>query len=603
MSRNWVCPQCGAFNPQRKDICWQCGTSRTEEDQPALSPASSPGHPSYGMGYVVLCLVSIGGGYGLLRLGWNPNELKSWLLWAISAGIILGAILRYRFALIQKKHSSRSCLNSRAIIFATLAQAALLAMVSGFVGLSRHCRSIGCCSPSVTGAIQQGICKWLPPFAFLAVFLIHGIGKLLIRRTRGQTAESARKLQQDMDVLSIFVASIVGISMRRLPTLYLLGPITYFLLRLDIARRKRRGREVSPMPSNATSQIIVTSQLVFSGLALWPFWRRGLHKAAIPFMMVWVAYQIKDWLLAAALLKPTSPMYQRIKTWVKHIADWGPLALRLMLVFSLASWALMGILIIGHLLAENPTPEAVERLFPLIIVAVCGIIMITLMIILGLAGRVAAIALLLISFLYPLPSRSIEWYAVLLLYLGTGRLSLWTEDKLLRRWAAADVPASHPGATHTQLSSTHPSAVGFERPVAWHEPFKLGQPLKIITGVATVMLTGYYVLALVLAIIVAFSGITSGIETFPNLMEHPAIAYVWEANLLFGFVYFGLIAFYFVHLIKNTAAPGATRIIFGIGMVSLPFIAMPLYYGAYIHRDPPPAWALRKTKVERASKT
>ena len=60
------------------------------------------------------------------------------------------------------------------------------------------------------------------------------------------------------------------------------------------------------------------------------------------------------------------------------------------------------------------------------------------------------------------------------------------------------------------------------------------------------------------------------------------------------FVRLALQAFYLAHVIRNTAAPDTLRVILGVGVFLLPFIAMSVYYYAYVWRDDPPDWALQK---------
>jgi hypothetical protein len=99
MSTNWVCPQCNAYNPPRRNRCWQCGTVRGES-----APSVSLGQADvalktlwgYWFGYVALCLVSLGAGYGVLRLWWTSVEILPWLFWGVGLVGIEAALLLYR---------------------------------------------------------------------------------------------------------------------------------------------------------------------------------------------------------------------------------------------------------------------------------------------------------------------------------------------------------------------------------------------------------------------------------------------------------------------------------------------------------------------------
>ncbi len=53
----------------------------------------------------------------------------------------------------------------------------------------------------------------------------------------------------------------------------------------------------------------------------------------------------------------------------------------------------------------------------------------------------------------------------------------------------------------------------------------------------------------------------------------------------------GLSAFYLAHIIKNTGASEVVRIILGVGVFLMPYLAMPVYYYVYIWLQDPPDWA------------
>jgi hypothetical protein len=79
-------------------------------------------------------------------------------------------------------------------------------------------------------------------------------------------------------------------------------------------------------------------------------------------------------------------------------------------------------------------------------------------------------------------------------------------------------------------------------------------------------------------------------DGFPLFMV-PFFA-IFPLHCLTILLQFVLMAFYLVHVIKNTNASETVRIILGIGCFFLPFIAMPIYYYLYIWREEPPEWAV-----------
>ena len=57
-----------------------------------------------------------------------------------------------------------------------------------------------------------------------------------------------------------------------------------------------------------------------------------------------------------------------------------------------------------------------------------------------------------------------------------------------------------------------------------------------------------------------------------------------------SFLALGLYAFYITHIILNKTGADVFRVVFGIGMLVLSIITMPLYYFIYILPDNPPKW-------------
>jgi hypothetical protein len=87
---------------------------------------------------------------------------------------------------------------------------------------------------------------------------------------------------------------------------------------------------------------------------------------------------------------------------------------------------------------------------------------------------------------------------------------------------------------------------------------KLSKPVRILIGLATTWFALY-----------------------PLSFSHP--------NHILQFV---LIPFYLIHVIKNVTASETFRILLGVGLFFLPFVAMPAYYYLYIWLDQPPVWAI-----------
>ena len=129
----------------------------------------------------------------------------------------------------------------------------------------------------------------------------------------------------------------------------------------------------------------------------------------------------------------------------------------------------------------------------------------------------------------------------------------------------------------------------------------VSKPVKYLLGFATFWYTIYLLLTII--VILLFFGymvvaLMQGGEAVSDLQPLLRRALSLEAMLpihLCSLVLeLGLLIFYLVHTIKNTAASDAMRIALGLGHLFLPFVAMPIYYYLYIWREKPPEWAAAK---------
>jgi hypothetical protein len=129
---------------------------------------------------------------------------------------------------------------------------------------------------------------------------------------------------------------------------------------------------------------------------------------------------------------------------------------------------------------------------------------------------------------------------------------------------------------------------------------KLSKPIKVIVGLATAWIVIYPLLFLAIWFLMAFGIFFSAGFQAAEASEVPPPAML-PFGLFFGIfpvhcltilLNFALIPFYLIHVIKNTAAAEAVRIILGVGIFFMGFIAMPVYFYLYIWREQPPAWAL-----------
>ena len=123
---------------------------------------------------------------------------------------------------------------------------------------------------------------------------------------------------------------------------------------------------------------------------------------------------------------------------------------------------------------------------------------------------------------------------------------------------------------------------------------------KIALGIATAIVTLIPLLFVAIWLIFVF-----GMNYFPTSFFDPFYGGGFDSirqlfDLFFGLIcclnllIYGLVAFYIVHIVKNTEGSQVIRILFALSLFFLPYIGMPVYYLIYIFPTRPPEWALEK---------
>ena len=69
----------------------------------------------------------------------------------------------------------------------------------------------------------------------------------------------------------------------------------------------------------------------------------------------------------------------------------------------------------------------------------------------------------------------------------------------------------------------------------------------------------------------------------------PGFIYSWPVGCISGLLYLALIVLYINHIRRHNTASATARVLWGAGIIFLPFVAMPAYYLLYVLRDQPSA--------------
>ena len=121
----------------------------------------------------------------------------------------------------------------------------------------------------------------------------------------------------------------------------------------------------------------------------------------------------------------------------------------------------------------------------------------------------------------------------------------------------------------------------------------ISKPVKILIGFLTAFAVLFpFVIAPAFMMIFVFS---SGFpffdpQSFTNPSDFqrtmfPMMMVFYPVMMCFSLIQLGLQIFYVIHEIKNKALNDTYRILFAIGTFLLPYVAMPIYFFAYLWKD------------------
>lgn len=307
----------------------------------------------------------------------------------------------------------------------TLARGLLLLLLSGFLF-----------SPRPTAPLL-----WAPAILLTASRLIDCFDGYVARVTRHDTKLGAI-LDIEFDGLDLLVAVLLGIQYGVLPGWYIVLAVSRQLFVMGLWLRSRAGKPNREWPPSDNRRVIAAYQTGFITVMLWPVFTPPLSTLASVLFAIPLIYSFgRDWLVVSYVIDPDSTFYQKARAGIKTFFEgWLPLLARMVAV------GLTGLI----LWREAPTfvhwqPYLTHIglvgtwLLPVliglfVIAAIC--------VLLGIAGRVAALVLLYLACL-DIWAGGFVWYENALLFtaasiathLGSRWLTLWQpEEPVLRTY-------------------------------------------------------------------------------------------------------------------------------------------------------------------------
>ena len=376
----------------------------------------------------VAYLLFLLGGFALLGLFFGCTRFLPWLA---GGGIILiFQLWRFNRAAVEEHRitgspPARLGLANRI----TLLRGILLAFLGGMVFLP------------VTNTPLKILAGVLYSLAALADY-----ADGFVARRRRETSRIGERLDGEFDALGILLVPLLGVKFGQLPLSYLLVSAAYYLFQAGIWLRRRREKPVYPLIPSDFRRMLAAFQMGFLAVILFPVYRPPATTiAAYVFMTPFLLMFLHDWLTVSGWLRPESAFYRNMMRWVFVPLQEGlPLLFRVLCVAIVSGPALQKFLDYSGQVAFF---QEIEVGYPGFMVIAVGIIelLTVLLILLGIAGRIAALSLMFVMGA-AIMFAELNWgngiiliSTIGLVILGSGRFSLWApEETFLRRRAGGD---------------------------------------------------------------------------------------------------------------------------------------------------------------------
>ncbi len=279
----------------------------------------------------------------------------------------------------------------------TIIRGGLIAMTGGFLFLEW----------------PAGHVAWLPGVFYTLAAVIDRIDGFVARKS-GQTSMLGSELDTVFDALGLTISPLLAVWYGQIHWSYLLFSSAWFLFQWGIFRRRQKNLPVYNLAPNITRRAWAGFQMGFIGIVLFPVFTPPFTiVCGIAFMLPVLTGFTIDWLVVSGRINRQNIQAERLfsRGWMFVQSVLQPV-LRVLICINIL-W-LTGLSVTGR--------EAI-------------ILVVMIMVLIGLAGRVAALALIGLAGIYYL-SHAFDITAVILtfslvwiLLMGTGKYSVWRGDE------------------------------------------------------------------------------------------------------------------------------------------------------------------------------
>jgi len=381
----------------------------------------------------ILYTVGVFIGYTVMLQRWSATDALRWAALAAASTVVQMGILWWALPYNHRP--------SEVKIFPSLGYANAITLIRGLL----TCLLAG----FLFGPQPVAALAWAPALLYTLERLVDFLDGFVARITNRETKLGAT-LDIEFDGLGILIAVALGIQYGKLPLWYLVLGLGRQLFVAGMWLRQRWHKPVYDLPSSDHRRLIAGFQTGFISVVLWPVWTPPITQLAAYVFAIPLLFSFgRDWLVVSGVINAESGAYERNREVAKRVVEgWLPLAVR-MAGALLASFILWRIVLVPQAWTSALAAAgiAISSALLMLLVAVWAIGAILML--LGMAGRVAALLLAVLAAFdilalgMQVDNRLLLVCTIIVLHLGSGRFALWQpEERFL----------------HTKLGTPRPSA-------------------------------------------------------------------------------------------------------------------------------------------------
>lgn len=353
--------------------------------------------------FAIVCLLILAGGFIFLSNSLGVVAAVRWLITPVLITIYLLTVLWRNLGANHRAGESQLLPGFGWGNILTLARGILIAAMMGFLFLSR----------------PEGWLIWIPGILYILADAADFFDGYLARVTNHET-RLGEILDMRFDGLGVLTASLLAVKYSQVPDWYILVGSARFLYMGGLWLRKRLNKPIYELPPSISRRVFAGFLMGFLAVILLPlFSPPGTKIAASLFGIPFLVGFTWDFLTISGVVQPIKDNFSQFTQIAKR---WLPVVLRLVILGLYTAWMSKAI-------------QNINFGDPAIVLLGLSYSALVFLIVLGAAPRIAAGLALATLGVYQMFASLTAIQIVLaaayiiLLYMGSGALSLWTPEE------------------------------------------------------------------------------------------------------------------------------------------------------------------------------